>query len=284
MIAYTLSNSCKGSYPGISEAIRTRYLNPSKLEGLDALLVIGEGDVENQLLLFRFFLSKPVFADADSTFEGLMKKSKGWVARRTRGSAGPTVINQDLFDLLHLPGSIPRKAYGTVIIQTEMKYFLYYCSPYEKESTVKCAYYWQPHRGGKCNRFSSKFIEQHPDLRRFASSKIATAYLLKAMEPHFCIAKQAVSAELKKIDASIKNGNTLGSKVFFDKYIRMYCEHTIVCHSVGYHNDVSKKGCTSFLENRVVMEYRGYSKPDINYPLGRGGLDNGTYTWALLDW
>ncbi len=157
-----LSFSCTVSHPGITEAIRSRYLNPSRLEGVDALLVIGEGEVEDQLLLFRFFLPKPVFPDGDSMFDDLMKHSKGWVARRRGGSAGPTVINRELFDFLHLPGSLPRKAHGTVIIQTEMQYFLYYCSPYELERTVKCAHHWQPHPGAKCNRLLSVLIEQQP--------------------------------------------------------------------------------------------------------------------------
>ncbi len=178
-----------------------------------------------------------------------MANSKGWVVRRTGGSAGPTVNNRNLWDFLHLPGSLPRKVYGTVIIQTKMQYFLYYCSPYEMDRTVKCAHYWQPHPGGKCNHFSSAFIELHPGLRRFASSKIAAAYLLKAMEPQFCISKEAVSVELNKIEASINNGASFGSKAFFDEFIGTCCEHTIVvCHPVGYHNEVFKNGSTNYLE------------------------------------
>ena len=64
---------CTGSHPGIAEAIQTHYLNPSRLEGVDTLLVIGEGRVEDQLLLFCFFLPKPIFLDGDSIFEDLMK-------------------------------------------------------------------------------------------------------------------------------------------------------------------------------------------------------------------
>jgi hypothetical protein len=279
----TTANSCTGSHPGHEEALRTRYLNPSSLEGVDALLVIGAGQVEDQLLLLRFFLPEPIFQDGDWAFVDFMANSKGWVARRTGGSSGPTVFNRDMWDFLHLPGTLPRKTYGTVIIQTETKYFLYYCSPYETDRTVKCAHYWQPHPGGKCNKFSAEFIELHPGLRRFASSKIAAAYLLNAMEPQFCIAKEAVLVEQKKIQASITNGGLLGSKAFFVEFIGTHCEHTIVCHPVGYHNDVFKNGMTNYLENRVVLECRNFSRP-VNYPLGRGGLENGTYTWALLDW
>jgi hypothetical protein len=57
------------------------------------------------------------------------------------GSAGPTSINLDLLDFLHLPGSLPRKTHGSVIMQTERKYFIYYCSPYEVDRTVKYAHY-----------------------------------------------------------------------------------------------------------------------------------------------
>jgi hypothetical protein len=253
------------------------------LEGVDALLIIGTGEGEQQLLLFRFFLSEPIFEDGDSAYEGFMANSKRWVARRTGGSAGATVHNRQLLDFLHLHGTLPRKTHGTVIIRTEMQYFFYYCSPYQSDRTVKCAYYWQPHPGGKCNQFSSKFIKLHPGLRRFASSKIAAALLLEAMEPQYCIAKEAVSVELNKIEASINDGGEFGSKAFFDEFIKNHCEHTIVCHPVGYHNDAGKNGSTSFLENRVVLECRNLSR-SVNYPLGRGGLANGTFTWALLDW
>ena len=128
--------------------MRTRFLNPSMLEGADVLLVIGKGKHEDQLLLLRFFLPQPIFSDGDSVLNDLMAHSKGWVVRRSRGSAGPTSINRDLFYFLHLPGSLPRKTHGTVIVQTERKYFIYYCSPYEADRTVKCVHYWQPHRGG----------------------------------------------------------------------------------------------------------------------------------------
>jgi hypothetical protein len=60
--------------------------------------------------------------------------------------------------------------------------------------------------------------------------------------------------------------------------------HTIVCHPVGYHNDVFKNGHTNNMENRVVLEYKQHSRPNLNFPLGRGGLGNRTYAWALLDW
>jgi hypothetical protein len=48
------------------------------------------------------------------------------------------------------------------------------------------------------------FIENHSGLRGFAASKIATAYLLKALETQFCIAKEAVSLELSKIEVPIQ--------------------------------------------------------------------------------
>jgi hypothetical protein len=204
---------CIGSHPGISEAVCSRFLNPSVMEGIDALLVIGKGKIEDQLLLLRFFLPEPIFPDGDSMFQALLGHSKGWVSRRTGGSAGPTAINKELFKFLHQPGSLPRKAYGTVIVQTEMKYYIYYCSPYETERTVKCAHYWQPHVGGKCYGFGSKFIEKHQGLRSFAASKIATAYLLKALEPKLSIAKEAVLMEVAKIESSIKRGGHWDQKV-----------------------------------------------------------------------
>ena len=38
-----------------------------------------------------------------------------------------------------------------------------------------------------------------------------------------------------------------------EKYIQKGCNFTVVCHLVGYHNDVGNKGLTSFLENQIVM-------------------------------
>jgi hypothetical protein len=272
-----------GSYPGREEALRTRYVNPSTMRGVDGLLVIGRGHGEDQLLLLRYFLTEPIFEDGDYMYEELLNHSKGWVARRTGGSAGPTAFTRDLFDFLHLPGTLPRQTSGSVIIKTDSQYFIYYCTPYQMDRTIKCAHYWQPHPGGKCHKFSPSFIESHSELRCFASSKIATAYLLKALEPLYCIAKEAVSLELSKIEDSIKDGGRFGSKDFFDEYIGSHCEHTIVCHPVGYHNDVFRNGATNYMENRVVLQYKRYSR-SVHYPLGRGGGGNGTYAWALLDW
>jgi hypothetical protein len=94
-----------GSHPGCSEAMRTRSLNPSMIEGVDALLVIGKEKCEDQLLLIRFFLSQPIL----SLNEDFMAHSKGWVVRCTGGSAGPASTQADLLDFLHLSGSLPRK-------------------------------------------------------------------------------------------------------------------------------------------------------------------------------
>ena len=134
---------------------------------------------------------------------------------RSGGSAGPTSINRDLFNFLHLPGSLPRKTHGTVIVQTERKYFIYYCSPYKVDCTVKCVHYWQPHCGSKCRTFPSKLIEKHSGLRSFVASKIATAYCLRALESEYCVAQEAVAVEFSKIEASIQEGDTLGSHAFF---------------------------------------------------------------------
>jgi hypothetical protein len=253
------------------------------MEGVDGLLVIGKGLSEDQLLLMRYFLPEPVFEDGDHIYEELIAHSKGWVARRTGGSAGPTAFNWEFFDFLSMPGTLPRETKGAVIIKTRSQFFIYYCSPYEADRTVKCAHYWQPHHGGKCHAFSPSFIEKHPGLRCFASSKIATAYLLKALKPTHCIATEAVALEFSKIEDSIKDGGVLGSTPFFDKYIGTHCEHTVVCHPVGYHNDVFRKGATNYMENRIVLCYKPSSRHD-DVHRGRGGCGKGKYAWALLDW
>ena len=243
----------------------------------------GERNGEDQLLLMRFFLPKPMFEDGDKTFQDFMAHSKGWVARRTGGSAGPPLYTDEFLDFLMLPGTLPRQSSGSVIIKTAKQFFIYYVSPYEEDRTIKCAHYWQPHRGGKCHRFSPSFIEEHSELRSFAASKIATAYLLKALGPKLCVAREAVALEFSKINASLKDGGSLGSTPFFNEYIGTHCEHTIVCHPVGYHNDVFRNGATNYMENRVVLQ-SGQHSNNLDYPLGRGGLGNGQYAWALLDW
>ena len=258
------------------------------MTGVDALLVIGKGHFgkgrgEDQFLLIRYFLPKAIFEDGDKAFHDFMDNSKGWVARRTGGSAGVPSYSREFFKFLSLPGTMPRKGSGCVIIKTNKQFFIYYVTPYVEDRTIKCAHYWQPHLGGKCHLFSPSFIEEHSELRSFPASKIATAYLLKSMEPTYCIAKEAVTVELSKIKASMEDGGTLGSIPFFDKYIGTHCEHTIVCHPVGYHNDVFRKGATNYMENRVVLKCKRYSN-NLDYPQGRGGLGNGNFAWALLDW
>jgi hypothetical protein len=55
----------------------TRFLNPSMIEGVDALLAIGKGKIEDQLLLLRLFLPQPIFPDGDLIFDDFMAHSKG---------------------------------------------------------------------------------------------------------------------------------------------------------------------------------------------------------------
>jgi hypothetical protein len=62
--------------------MHTRFLDPSMIEGVDALLVIGKVKCEDQLLLLRFFLPQPIFPDGDLIHEDFMAHSKGWVVRR----------------------------------------------------------------------------------------------------------------------------------------------------------------------------------------------------------
>jgi hypothetical protein len=258
------------------------------IAGVDALLIIGkenfgEGKGEDQLLLLRYFLPRPIFKDGDKAFKAFMGKSKGWVARRTGGSAGLPLYSREFFDFLSCPGTLPRQTSGSVIIKDEKQFFIYYVSPYKEDRTIKCAHYWQPHRGGKCYQFPPAFIEEHSELRLFAASKIVTAHLLKEMEPTYCVGKEAVSLEMSKIKSAIQDGGSFGSKLFFDQYIGTHCEHTIVCHPVGYHNDVFRNGATNYMENRVVLQSKQRSN-SLDYPLGRGGLGNGKFAWALLDW
>jgi hypothetical protein len=91
----TIVYSVIGPDPGCSEAMCTHFLNPSMIEGVDALLGIGKGKCEDQLLLLQFFLPQPIFPDGDLINEDFMARRKGWVVRRTGGSAGPTSTNQD---------------------------------------------------------------------------------------------------------------------------------------------------------------------------------------------
>ena len=70
-----------GSHPGCLEAICSRFLNPSMIEGIDTLLGVGKGVSEDQLLLLCFFLPEPIFPDGDLLFDDFMVHIKGWVAR-----------------------------------------------------------------------------------------------------------------------------------------------------------------------------------------------------------
>ena len=55
-------------------------------------------------------------------------------------------------------------------------------------------------------------------------------------------------------------------------------KHTLVTHPVGYHVDVFAKGKSS-LENKICLVDRLNSKK-----YGRGGAQDGSYVFALLDW
>jgi hypothetical protein len=110
------------------------------MEGVDALLIIGKGETEDQLLLLRYFLPKPIFDDPELIFKKFLDHSKGYVARCTGGSAGPAAFIQEFFDFLSQPGTPPRKFAGTVVIKTTSQYFISYCSPYKEDRTVMCAH------------------------------------------------------------------------------------------------------------------------------------------------
>ena len=149
--------------------------------------------------------------------------------------------------------------------------------------------YNQPHQGGQCCKLNAEFISKHEELRSFASSKIVTAMLLQRLnQSGFCckgfqVAKGPVQFELIKVSKCTEVG-PFGSTSFLNYYVSEHCHHTVVRHAVGYHNDVFFEGITEYLENRVVLKCRQLSRRNINKPLGRGGLENGDYAWALLDW
>ncbi len=281
-----------GTHPGKAETLRSTMFGECMLDDADAIMIVGSnaGSPEHkQLLLLRFFLQDPIFRDGDRLFHSLCSKMSGWEARRAGGSCGLTSLTQDFLDFLHLPGTIPRKVHASMIVQTEKQFFIYYVSPYNMERTVTFGKYHQPHRGGQCKKLDANFVSNHDELRSFASSKIVAAMLIKQLNQSefrgkgFQVAKGPVQFELIKVSKCTEVG-PFGSTSFLNYYVSEHCHHTVVRHAVGYHNDVFFEGITEYLENRVVLKCRQLSRRNINKPLGRGGLENGDYAWALLDW
>jgi hypothetical protein len=113
------------SHPGHKEAIITHFLNPSRLEGVDALLVIGAGEVEDQLLLY-FFLAELIFPDGDSMiYEDLIAHSKGWVLdklevpqdlQQSTETSWTFFISQEVFQGRHMEWSLSRQRCRTSYI------------------------------------------------------------------------------------------------------------------------------------------------------------------------
>jgi hypothetical protein len=107
------------------------------------------------------------------------------------------------------------------------------------------------------------------------------------MEIKFCTGKRhcLLSVELSQMGSFYQEGGMLGFNPFFEQFIGTRCEHTIVCHPVGYHNDVFRNGHTNCMKNRLSWTTSQPYSREANFPVGRGGgLGNGKYARALLDW
>ncbi len=57
-----------------------------------------------------------------------------------------------------------------------------------------------------------------------------------------------------------------------------------MCYAVGFHIDVFAERGTDVIENKIVLVARRRSDLTTPKPLGRGGLGDGIYVFALLDW
>ena len=70
---------------------------------------------------------------------------------------------------------------------------------------------------------------------------------------------------------------------FLDAFNKMH-SYSMVCYSVGMHNDTFRDGVES-LENKILMSTNEIGCSQERKGLGRGGCIMGThFVYALLDW
>ena len=227
----------------------------------------------------RFFLSAPLFSEPELFLRTVKNEKKDGTmmeGRRSGGSNGKLQFTKAFFDFLKIPGILPRQRQGTVIIPDTLGIHCYWITPYQKKKTVCYQFYAQPQKGGQCNMFTKKILQDFPKIKVFAASKLVAALICKHMKN---VSEEAVENEINVVTDTDAFGGSL------DEYVQKGCNFTVVRHAVGYHNDVGNKGLTSFFENRVVLRSAKYKSKGAQYrPHGRGGGENGEETYALLDW
>ena len=133
-------------------------------------------------------------------------------------------------------------------------------------------------------------MTQFPLLYEFTESKAKAAYLLqhvsKLLKHDIC--PKACANKISNLQSAVDayhQGNLptlichphlkLWQHICIGLTIKNKC--TMVCHPVGYHNDVFADKQDS-LENKITFIH-----PKYLYSFARGGNGH-RYTWALLDW
>ena len=207
---------------------------------------------------------------------------KGMVLRRTGGSSGETVIDEFFFQFLHCEGTFPVKAKAVKLVRTKDSFECFYISRMiSKEGTFVQVKYSPPKIGGSFV-LPINFFKKHPLFKNFALSKPLAAFVLDKLNRTLSIPAQpfAVRNELSNINKSLKKNGTTSC----DEMIRVYNSfnrHTLVCHPVGYHQDIftNDKPC---LENKICFMTENLSEKYLG--TGRGGAGPGKFVFAILDW
>jgi hypothetical protein len=144
-----------------------------------------------------------------------------------------------------------------------------------------------------------KHLLHHPLLRRFPISRVWSALLCSqynAEMPRNKVISAAAEKMLshfhqaKEASRSHKQDNVLLREaidpIWSDPlcWLALWANHTLVCHPVGYHQDVFSKNSSDTIENKIMLLSMGRTRWDENVPLGRTGFGNSCYTFCLLDW
>ena len=87
-----------------------------------------------------------------------------------------------------------------------------------------------------------------------------------------------------------QNGSNKWWTEYFFECLISTCSLTVISYAVGLHTDTASKhpvqvlaSVGSFIENKMILPVSMFRRERSDVPLGRGGMGNGVFVFAVID-
>jgi hypothetical protein len=247
----------------------------------------GNGEVH----LVAWIYCRPVagLEDGDEVLQLLLLRAgkQGFEATRRGGALGQCKRESPSFKkFLSIPGILPRQRKAAVLVIINSATKCGFFSLYRREQGVVVYWYNTPQAGGN-QMLKQSQLEDSKLLSAFPFCCLLAALVCTQVNKMNLLPRPVIpSASAKLLAEFMECRDTtraeLGNLGLWN--MALNSKHSLVCYAVGFHIDVFAEKGTDVIENKIVLVARKRSDLTTPKPLGRGGLGDGMYVFALLDW